>query len=692
MRARLVAWTAVALTSVCVLLDTVFTALHAPLLSEDTWAHHGWPLATLATLGCSVMGALVVTRHPRHPIGWLLLAAGLASVSLATEAYSLWVLKDGGAGPEYLGHLAGWVSVLVNAPMALCALTLLVLIAPDGHLASPRWRWAARASVVGLGSYTASVLTVRPSTFELDSDAELGPITSLLTLVGIILVASALLASAVSLVLRMRRATGETRRQLLWIVAAAAALAFGFVFLLAVGTLQSEQTFLAATPLFAAYLAFPVCVAVAVLRHRLLDIDLIVNRALLLTIGSVLVGASYVVVVSLTGSAIGRSAGFWPSLLATAVVAMAFQPLRSWVVRLADGLAYGAAATPYEALADFSRRLGESPDPSRLLPAVAEAAGTAVGARRVTVRLPVAGAPDEVGTWPPEAPGGPARVDVAATAGTGAPAGGMVELPVRDLGETLGTVTVEMRAGRDLRGRDTVLLSDLADQAGVAFRNARLSAELAHQVDQLARRTLQLAESRGRLISAADAERRRLERSIARDVVPHLEPLPGRLRTLGRAGVDAVDTRTVQPLVAATTAALEVLRETTRGVFPAQLARSGLEAALASLLARSRSGRLVVAGAGVRRLGPRVEAAAYFCVAEAVRELDPPVEVTLDDDGERLRLAIRGRDLGHLSVDHARDRVEAVGGTLVRRTVAGATVLDVSVPAGATAAAPATTA
>ena len=83
------------------------------------------------------------------------------------------------------------------------------------------------------------------------------------------------------------------------------------------------------------------------------------------------------------------------------MVALAFQPLRRRVVRVADRLAFGAAAAPYEALADFSRRLGDSPDPSDLLPAVAEAAAHAVNARRVIVVLHVEAGPDRVATWPP---------------------------------------------------------------------------------------------------------------------------------------------------------------------------------------------------------------------------------------------------------------------------------------------------
>ena len=129
------------------------------------------------------------------------------------------------------------------------------------------------------------------------------------------------------------------------------------------------------------------------------------------------------------------------------------------------------------------------------------------------------------------------------------------------------------------------------------------------------------------------------------------------------------------------TAALEALREITRGVFPALLARSGLEAALRSLLGRA-GGRLVSDGAPRDRLDERVEAAAYFCVAEALRELTPPVEVLLGSRDSGLLLEVRSPDTGGLpAVAPLRDRVETVGGTVVGRTGDGLTVLEVRLPA-----------
>ena len=194
----------------------------------------------------------------------------------------------------------------------------------------------------------------------------------------------------------------------------------------------------------------------------------------------------------------------------------------------------------------------------------------------------------------------------------------------------------------------------------MAFRSARLTAELSGQVARLSRRTDELAESRRRLITAADAERSRLERAIAREVLLHLQPLPDRLRQLSsaRAGAERpVDPSSLEPLVESLNTALEALREITRGVFPAQLVRSGLPMALTSLLARTGSARRLVVTdlATDRRFDPRVEAAAYFCVVEAVHDLGEPVVVVLDARGrpaaaERERYRPRGpagrRDAG----------------------------------------------
>jgi signal transduction histidine kinase len=669
-RAR-IAWAVVGIVIVATVLDTTFTAAHRSLWTEATWAEHGWPLTPLANLGCALMGALIVRRHPRHPIGWLLSVASLLSLTLAANAYGIWALDRGDPSQEAWGHLALWAGPLLGWP-AFAALVLVFLIAPDGHLPSPRWRWAVWVTGAGVLLHTLGTLTTPPGDFVYGQRDSTRAVTAPLLTVGWMLVAVGLLAAAVSLVVRLRRSRDDVRRQLLWIACAAAFLAVGVAAILAVPRVTGvEGTWLAALPLRLAQVAVPLCVAVAVLRHRLLEIDMLVNRAVVLALATVLVAAGYVLVVVTVGLAVdGGTSGFWPSLLATAVVALAFQPLRRWVVGVADRLAFGTAAAPYEALTDFSRRLGNSPDPSALLPAVAEAAARAVNATQAVVVLQVDAGRDQPASWPPGRLGE-----------TEAP---RLELPVLHLGESLGSITLTMPTGHPLRRREHQLLADLTDQAGLAFRNVRLTVELSGQVEQLGQRTRDLSDSRRRLISASDAERSRLERAIASQVLPHLRPLPERLRQLS-----VIDDRTTEPnespldpLVEALNAALESLREITRGVFPAQLARSGLPTALQSLFARTGGTRRLVVDEHVdgRRFDHRVEAAAYFCVAEATRDFEDPVHVALSAADDDLRVTVTGGDRDQLPLSHIRDRVEAAGGSMSVDSTGGLTTLDAWFP------------
>ena len=142
-------------------------------------------------------------------------------------------------------------------------------------------------------------------------------------------------------------------------------------------------------------------------------------------------------------------------------MALAFQPLRRFVVRLANRVAYGARAQPYEALADFSRRLAAAPDPDDLLPAVAEAAARAVSGRGARASLDVPGGAPVSGTW-----GWGASVDDDSPVHV---------VPVRIEGRELGRIVVALPRGRALRPSDLRLLEALADQTAVAFRNTSLA-------------------------------------------------------------------------------------------------------------------------------------------------------------------------------------------------------------------------
>ena len=169
--------------------------------------------------------------------------------------------------------------------------------------------------MAGLLLHTLGSLLQRPDDFIHGEQYDGGALSTLFLTVGYLLVAAGLIASAVSLALRLRRARDDVRRQVLWIASSAAFLALGVVVILVVPRLQGEEgTWLAALPLHLAQVTVPLCVAVAVLRHRLLEIDLIVNRALVLAMATGLVAIGYVLVVVAVGLAVGGgTGGFWPS-------------------------------------------------------------------------------------------------------------------------------------------------------------------------------------------------------------------------------------------------------------------------------------------------------------------------------------------------------------------------------------------
>ncbi|WUJ70257.1 hypothetical protein OG809_34820 [Kribbella soli] len=660
---RRVAWVLTALTVLVAGADLWVTSLYRPLLSEEAVAVHGVPFVSIAVIGCAAMGALIVARWARHPIGWLLCLIGFtSSISLLAEAYSVWVVTADGPGSRSLGGIAGWIASLLGGQLSLAALAIVFLVAPDGHLLSRRWRAAVLVCVVGYGAYAGMLLTLSPREYDID-DQNLGPVGSLLSVVGLPFIAGGLVVAMVSTVLRLRRSQGEQRQQVRLIAVSAALIALSFVYLIVVQTINGgQQTWLATLPLYISYPCLPLLLAIAVLRYRLFELDLIINRAVVLALGTIFAGIGYAgLVLAVAGLVNLRTSGFWISLLATALVALAFQPLRRWVVRLANRLAYGERALPYEALSDFSRRLAETPSPTSLLSGVADAAGRAVSAQSSTAVLQVPGADWISKSWPGESDGLPEW-----------------EVPVRHSGETLGSIGVTMPKGRRLRPADEQLLRDLADQTALAFRNAAMESELAAHVAALDATTGALAESRRRLVAADDATRQRLESAMARDVLSHLAPIPERLSTLHVAGSGVAAAAELDRLVTSANTALESLRELTHGVFPTQLARSGLSRALRSHLARNGTvAVLQVEPAADRRFPAGVEAAVYFCCVEALRAGSTAARIDLAIVAEDLVVRVHGVARGAIDVQSIVDRIEAVGGT---PNLDDPSLLSVSIP------------
>ncbi len=452
-----------------------------------------------------------------------------------------------------------------------------------------------------------------------------------------------------ALVQRLRRATGERRQQLRWLGTAAAALVAGFALavLVGLGGVGAAQIW-AVAPLFVAYAWVPVAAGVAILRYRLYDIDVVLNRAV---VGAAVVGfvtVGYVVVVVLLGALLGGQGAdrYWPSLVATALVALAFQPLRHGVARLGERAVHGRRAAPYQALGDFSHRLARAVSLDQILPGVAEAAGRSLGAGHVTVRLEVPTAEDLTVDWP--GPGVPTRADET--------------VPVRHDGSKLGGITVRMPAGRRLSKDDRTLLDDLASQAGLGMHNAQLALRLRAEVDRTVAQADELAASRRRLLAAQESQRQLLRQAIGTDVLPHLA---GLRTVLAQQATDG----SLAAAAALISQALEALRDLARGMFPPILARRGLVAALGRYAGRTDGRVRLTVSAQLRttRFAPHVEAVTYFCMVETVRELAGSARVELDLVDGYLLLVVSAVDGGSRTTISGRgvvDRVLACGGTV----------------------------
>ncbi len=670
-----VAWLLAAVSAALVVADTVLVAVSVPLLSTESVGIHGWPFVNAAALGSAVLGAVIVSSDPRHPIGWLLSFVGISTcVSLAAESYGAWVLEHGGPGSISQGQVAAWVATVLGGQLALTCITLVFLVVPTGSFLSPGWRWVMRAAVLGYVAQFAGLVRIGPHGLDRQGDPlHVGTVTGILLASGFLLILLSVLASVVCMLLRLRRSHGVARQQLRLVAAGAASIGLALLILVAGQALNDgQQAWWSSVPLSLAFAFLLVCISVAVLRYRLYDVEVILSRAVVLATATAFVAVVYVGIVVLLGrSAQDRTdGGFWTSLLLTMVVALAFQPLRSRVVRFADRLAYGSRAAPYDALADFSDRIGRSPAPGRLLPTIAAAAADVVHADRAMVRFDVEGGPDLTAVWPTTAPEiGPEDEAVAHDE----------VIPVQDRHGTLGSIGLDLPPGRDVRALERRLLSDIAEQAALAFRNARLQVELAARVEQLDQRTKELTASRNRIIGAGDTERERLEAALGRRVLPAMTDLRRELETAAREGADDP---TIGAFADQATEALESLRELTRGIFPTMLPRSGLGPALASYVSRTQRHDVLRIDDQVMasRYSARVEAAAYFCCLEALGHATDHLAIALAHEGANLALTIHGVDLDGIDRLAVLDRVEACEGRLEVIRMHGQSLLRITLP------------
>ncbi len=642
-----------------------------------------WAL-TYLTFGS--IGVLIATRRPHNPIGWLCTLAGLmmACSMLASEYANGSVLAQPGWPPPgaawvaWIGNLlAAWIAVIVP----------IILFFPDGKLPGRRWAmvlWAEAGTLLlaflALG-LTPGPLVTAPMLENPVGLAAAGDALAVVLGVATIGQLGCTVLAVSALVMRLRRARGDERQQFKWVAYAASIWAVGLVATVAA---PAEWKVLAQFGQFVTMAGLLGAVAIAVLKYRLYDVDLVINRTLVYGFLAAVITLVYVALVVGLGMLIGTrgepSLGL--SVLATAAVAIVFQPARERVQRFVNYLVYGHRANPYEVLSEFSRRMAEALSIDDVLPRMAEAAARGVGGPSARVRVFVPGGADRAVVWP---------------AGAQTSSFDRTELVLHH-GEPVGEIAVAKLRGESVTRAEAALVADLAAQAGPALSNVRLTLELEKRLREVATQADQLRASRQRIVAAQDAERRRLERDIHDGAQQNLVAIAVNAR-LARQVLESAPVRTgtlLDEISAQADGALETLRDLARGIFPAVLADRGLAPALRTQLTKSSVAiRLVVDPALARaRFEPPVEAAIYFCCLEALQNAakhapHAPVSVRISADTACLMFEVVDQGPGFdLSVakpgtglQGLADRLAAVGGALtVESSVGHGTTVGGRVP------------
>ena len=640
-------------------------------------------------------GALAWVTLPAQPgnaaiwtYAWSALCAGLVVVGVALMSVFLGArleaIDSGTIAPADVPVAAGIGLLLLGAgwiPAFNLVFTRGLLLFPDGELSSIRLRWLDRlivvATVVATGS--AAILFLPSSTVPADTfDTRLGAVVEM----AVMLLGLTAIASAVALGSRYRRSDPIVRTQIRWVALG------GFVLIASVLVNLVLQGGLGDDGIGMLALSVPVGLFVAsfwvaITKHRLYDIDLVVSRSLTFGALAVFIGAVYVAIVVVVGALVGQGdqASFGLSIVATAFVALAFQPVRRRVERVANRIVFGERATPYEVLADFSRRAAEAPDDG-FLERVPRLIVDGTGADRAALWVHEGAGFNAVASWPDGATTeilGDEFHDPEAD----------LSLPVFHDGELLGGVSLHVARGETITPPEARLLDDLVAGLGIALRNARLTENLRHQVEELER-------SRDRVVTAADRARRSLEHQLDSGPQQQLVALKVKLGPIRKMAEQAGAVKSVQvlrQLESAAGDAITAVRDFAGGVYPPLLEAEGLVVALGNQTRRAAL-PVTVDAAGVTRYPREVEAAVYFAILEALQnstkyagadgvtvslvgdDYTLTFEVVDDGAGFDLDTVVAGSGLANMG-----DRIDSVGGTFeIESAVGSGTTVRGSIP------------
>jgi signal transduction histidine kinase len=633
---------AVVVAAVSVVCCAVTPAVQSAL-GDRASDHSGLPSDLVLGSAWPVVGALVVRAQPRNPVGWLMLVPALIGPYQLLALYAAW---QGGTG--LLGGFAAWVAIWGFAPYFF-TLPVLPHVFPDGRPLGPGWR-RAMVAVLATASITTLARMFAPVTADIAPDIEnplavpSGDYLNYVTLVGALglFVVGVPLAVA-SLWVRMRRAEGVERTQLQWLVLGGVILAVG-----ALPVLPGELGF------SIGLLALPVAIGIAMLRHGLFDVALTLNRALVFGVLTGLVVAAYALAVyGIQAAAPGSRWGF--ALVAAAALLAA--AARDRVQGLVDRLLYGHRHNASAVISRVGRRVAAASEP-------VEALGRLVDGLREALRLPYV-----------------AFSGLAVSVASGTPTYGVRAVPVEALGEPMGTLEVGLRTHDERWTPDeTAAIEEVASRAGTLAYAARL-------VDDV-------TQSRRRIVTAREEERRRISADLHDGVAPalagsalQLDSLARRLSTDPELAGRAADLRD------RLRSTVTQLRGLVHGLRPPALDQLGLAGALRQLVSGHETPLCTAEIGDLDSPGAAVEVAAYAIASEAFSNAlrhsaasrisltaavaNGNLVVTLSDNG----IGLPGRPRAGVGMVSMRERAGEVGGRLdLLETPGGGTTVRASLP------------
>ena len=633
----------------------------------------------ILAIGCALIAWLVLPTQPRNGAIWpIVIVAATSGLMVLTTVWAFALVTGQGldidavyaatpsdlsTGAAVLVMFASWLFI----PFILI-LTVGLVLFPDGRPPSPRWRWTVWLAYGGVVVQCAALMWLfRPTSDIPLSDAEssadfvanLGPVVAASDTITLLLVPICL----AGMIVRFRRSAGLERQQfrlVLWGGLVAGTLAVVSVALDLFEVLNPRW------PALLMIVVFLGAYGVAIGKYRLYDVDLVISRTFVYGTLAVFITAVYVGIVVGLGSLTGTldEPNVWLGVAATVVIAVAFQPLRRWLQKVANRIVYGRRATPYEVLSSFSQRV-DAVDPD-VLRQVARSLTEGTTADATSIWVSRADGLHLTASWPEQSE----TIGIVHERDQIAEASRTCEI-VHD-GEVLGYVGVHLPPGQPFPPNDERLLDQVASGLGLALRNLQLTDDLQARVDQL-------RESRRRIVAVQDQTRRALERDLHDGAQQRLVALKIKVG-IGVSMADEEGLEDVKEILDSvkdeTDQTIESLRDLARGIYPPLLEAEGLGPALTTQLRRSPI-PVTVQAAGLDRYPQDLEATIYFCILEAVQNAVKhsranSVTVTLSEEADLLTFEVRddgvGFELDSVSKGHGlvnlADRLDAVNGTL----------------------------